>query len=284
MNGSNEPLLGRSGDHEQNGDARHPSEQGQGRSIDLPPLQPTAGFSRNSSVPPRESTRMKNMAPNSQEDQDRAVGERGELLLISVANGYLDIPQHGTERRTYPTFFLRRSMFCVAANPYSSTTAAGGSGNATMGLPIRESIKIDRRRTGRLIVFTVLLLGLPSQFLDRLLSLNQMVSFTILQYISQSVPKLIYSRHTALDCRTCGKQFIPLFRKPHPCSHCGYSYCSDHCSDHSALMPRRGIAARQAPGSNSVGVGPRGGGYEMVEVCGFCFPMLQGELRKSANR
>jgi hypothetical protein len=82
MDGSNEPLLGRSGDREQNGDARHPSEQGQGRSIDLPPLRPTAGFSRNSSVPPRDSSRMKNTAPNSEEDRDKAVGERGELLLI----------------------------------------------------------------------------------------------------------------------------------------------------------------------------------------------------------
>lgn len=183
-----------------------------------------------------------------------------------------------------PYLFPPALMDYAAANPYSSTTTTGGSGNTTMGLPIRESIKIDGRWFGRPIVLTVLLLDLHLQFLDRLLSLNQMVSLTILQYISQSVPKLIDSRHTALDCRTCGKQFIPLFRKPHPCSHCGYSYCSDHCSDHSALMPRRGIAARQAPGSNSVGVGPRGGGYEMVEVCGFCFPMLQGELRKSANR
>jgi hypothetical protein len=155
MDGSNEPLLDRSGDHEQNGDARHPSEQGQGRSIDLPPLQPTAGFSRNSSVPPRESTRMKNTAPNSEEDQDRAVGERGELLLIICRQRIFDIPQYGTERRTYPTFFLLALMNGSAANPYSSTTAAGGSGNATMGLPIRESIKIDRRRSGRLIVLTV---------------------------------------------------------------------------------------------------------------------------------
>lgn len=84
MDGSNEPLLGRSGDRQQNGDARHPSEQGQGRSIDLPPLQPTTGFSRNSSVPPLESTRMKKAASNSEDDQDRAVGERGELIVIVI--------------------------------------------------------------------------------------------------------------------------------------------------------------------------------------------------------
>ena len=45
-----------------------------------------------------------------------------------------------------------------------------------MGLPIRESIKIDGRWFGRPIVLTVLLLDLHLQFLDRLLSLNQMVS------------------------------------------------------------------------------------------------------------
>jgi hypothetical protein len=57
-----------------------------------------------------------------------------------------------------------------------------------MGLPIRESIKIDRRRSGRLIVFTVLLLGLHSQFLDRLLSLSQMVSLTNSRYIYHLIP------------------------------------------------------------------------------------------------
>jgi hypothetical protein len=57
-----------------------------------------------------------------------------------------------------------------------------------MGLPIRESIKIDRRRSGRLIVSTVLFLGLHSQFLDRLLSLSQMVSLTNSRYIYHLIP------------------------------------------------------------------------------------------------
>lgn len=83
------------------------------------------------------------------------------------------------------------------------------------------------------------------------------------------------------SCRTCGKLFLPLFRKAHACGHCGYQYCENDC-DQKALLPKRGAAAPSSSAGSSSGVGGvngplQGGGYELVEVCGNCFPMLQGE-------
>lgn len=88
---------------------------------------------------------------------------------------------------------------------------------------------------------------------------------------ARGMPRLSGSRPAPViesdNCRTCGKIFLPLFRKAHVCGHCGYQYCENDC-DQKAVLAKRGA-----------GGGPlQSGGYELVEVCNNCFPMLQGEF------
>lgn len=89
------------------------------------------------------------------------------------------------------------------------------------------------------------------------------------------------------SCRTCGKVFFPLFRKPHTCASCGYQYCDTHC-DEQALVPKkmrtRGGSGAGGPDRAQVEalMGDKsgvvtGGGWELAEVCGNCFPLLQSE-------
>ncbi len=98
-------------------------------------------------------------------------------------------------------------------------------------------------------------------------------------------PSTAPSSHTA--CRACSKTFIPLFRKPHTCNHCGYQYC-DSCCTSQALLPRStGGGQRPSSGNpwDQIGEtfgfqqrsGSSEGGYDMVEVCKYCMPMLNGE-------
>lgn len=75
------------------------------------------------------------------------------------------------------------------------------------------------------------------------------------------------------SCRTCDKYFIPLFRRACNCHFCGYQYCSDHCSEHSALLPR----SKPKPNFSATGSGGTRGGYDVVPVCHQCYPMVQSE-------
>jgi hypothetical protein len=92
-----------------------------------------------------------------------------------------------------------------------------------------------------------------------------------------------------LACRQCGKDFNPLWRRSHPCGHCGYEYCSACLSDGQALMPRRpsdpssssssGVGGAFSAIKEELGIGGErrtGSGYEVESVCLACLSMLQG--------
>ncbi|EIW69485.1 hypothetical protein TREMEDRAFT_30604 [Tremella mesenterica DSM 1558] len=84
------------------------------------------------------------------------------------------------------------------------------------------------------------------------------------------------------NCRACGKQFNPLWRRPHPCGHCGYQYCSACLGDGQALMPRKADSGSRSSGplaeikaAFSMDDRPAGSGYDVEEVCLHCLGMLQ---------
>ncbi|KIR53317.1 hypothetical protein I315_04355 [Cryptococcus gattii Ru294] len=86
------------------------------------------------------------------------------------------------------------------------------------------------------------------------------------------------------NCRQCGKDFNPLWRRKYICGHCGYGYCSSCLSDGQALMPRRPGQAALNPKPLSelkAGLGlddgreSSGSGYEAESVCLPCLGMLQ---------
>ncbi|WVR05006.1 hypothetical protein IAU60_002018 [Kwoniella sp. DSM 27419] len=93
------------------------------------------------------------------------------------------------------------------------------------------------------------------------------------------------------NCRQCGKDFNPLWRRKKVCGHCGYEYCSTCMSDGQALMPRKpgqpssslnresGPAAFFADLKEGLGIDDKvhtgGSGYEVESVCLYCLGMLQ---------
>ena len=78
MDGSREPLLGRSTESD---DLSHGASE-QGRSIDLPPLQPSAGMSQTVPGSVQDHMRAKDTVGN----EEHAVGERGELQLPPISS------------------------------------------------------------------------------------------------------------------------------------------------------------------------------------------------------
>lgn len=86
-------------------------------------------------------------------------------------------------------------------------------------------------------------------------------------------------------CRTCGRDFNPLWRRGKNCGHCGYEYCSN-CMEGHALMPRTAVR-QQARNSGPfteirdalMGAleNPTTPGYDVEPLCTNCHGMMQGE-------